>query len=45
MKTFRADCRWIAQQIGAEVDDVNMAFSRLLRLGLLEVRSAGRGGR
>ena len=36
MKTFRADCRWIAQQIGAEVDDVNMAFSRLLRLGLLE---------
>ena len=41
MKTFRADCRWIAQQIGAEVDDVNMAFSRLLRLGLVEVRSAG----
>jgi uncharacterized protein (TIGR02147 family) len=41
MKTFRADCRWIAKQIGAGVDDVNMAFSRLLRLGLLEVRSAG----
>ena len=41
MKTFRADCRWIALQIGAEVDEVNMAFSRLLRLGLLEVRSAG----
>jgi len=42
MKAFRADCRWIAQQIGAEVDEVNMAFSRLLRLGLLEVRSAGK---
>jgi hypothetical protein len=33
---FRPDCRWIVGQIGASVDDVNLALSRLLRLGLLE---------
>lgn len=41
-KGFRADCRWIAGEIGVGVDEVNMAFSRLLRLELLEVRSAGK---
>jgi hypothetical protein len=39
---FRADCRWIAEQAGTSVDEVNLAFSRLLRLGLLEVRTPDR---
>ncbi len=36
---FRADSRWLAKEIGVEVDQINMAMSRLLRLGLLEVVS------
>ena len=36
---FRPDCRWIAGQIGASVDGVNLALSRLLRLRLLEVNT------
>jgi transcriptional regulator with XRE-family HTH domain len=39
---FRADCRWIAKQIGVGVDEVNMALSRLLRLGLLEASAKGK---
>ncbi len=38
---FRSDSRWIAQQIGVDIDQVNLAFSRLLRLRLLEVRASG----
>lgn len=38
---FRADSRWIAAQSGTDVDAVNIAFSRLLRLGLIEAPSAG----
>ncbi len=38
---FRTDCRWIARRIGTSVDEVNLALSRLLRLGLLQVDSAG----
>jgi transcriptional regulator with XRE-family HTH domain len=38
---FRPDCRWIAQQIGVTVDQVNLALSRLLRLRLLQVTAAG----
>jgi transcriptional regulator with XRE-family HTH domain len=38
---FRADCRWIAEQIGVGVDEVNLALSRLLRLRLLEASAAG----
>jgi transcriptional regulator with XRE-family HTH domain len=38
---FTADCRWIAGKIGASVDAVNLALSRLLRLRLLQVNSAG----
>ena len=34
---FRPDCRWIAEQSGLSVDQVNMALSRLLRLRLLEM--------
>jgi transcriptional regulator with XRE-family HTH domain len=32
---FRADCRWIAGQLSVSVDEVNIAFSRLLRLRLI----------
>jgi len=39
---FRADCRWIAAQIGATVDQVNLAVSRLLRLRLLEIAPKGK---
>jgi transcriptional regulator with XRE-family HTH domain len=34
---FRVDCRWIAAEIGATVDQVNLALTRLLRLRLLEM--------
>jgi hypothetical protein len=36
---FRADCRWIARQIDTDVDQVNLALSRLLRLRLLEMKA------
>ena len=39
---FRADSRWIAEQLGASVDQVNVALSRLLRLRLLSMDSTGR---
>lgn len=39
---FQTDCRWIAQQIGVTVDQVNLAFNRLLRLRLMETSAAGR---
>jgi hypothetical protein len=32
---FRNDSRWIAQQAGASVDQVNIVLQRLLRLGLV----------
>jgi hypothetical protein len=38
---FRPDCRWIATQTGATVDQVNVALSRLLRLRLLEITNTG----
>lgn len=38
---FRADSRWVAEKIGVKVDDVNIALSRLLRLGLIEVTDVG----
>lgn len=34
---FRTDSRWIAQVLGITTDEVNMALSRLLHLGLLEM--------
>jgi transcriptional regulator with XRE-family HTH domain len=36
---FRADSRWLAKEIGVDVDQINLAISRLLRLGLLEADS------
>lgn len=41
-REFRPDCRWIAEQIGASVDDVNIALSRLLRLRLLQIKESGK---
>jgi transcriptional regulator with XRE-family HTH domain len=39
--TFRADSRAIATEIGVDADAVNIALSRLLRLGLLEMTAPG----
>jgi transcriptional regulator with XRE-family HTH domain len=36
-KLFRADTRWIAQRTGRNVDEVNVALARLLRLRLLSL--------
>ena len=33
---FRADCRWLAQRAGVGVDKINLALTRLLRLGLID---------
>jgi hypothetical protein len=38
---FRADVRWIAEQTGTAPDQVNIAFARLLRLGLMETTARG----
>jgi hypothetical protein len=38
---FRADCRWIANQLNVSVDEVNIAFSRLLRLRLIATNGRG----
>jgi uncharacterized protein DUF4423 len=38
---FSADCRWIAAQTGVGLDEVNLALTRLLRLGLLRMNAAG----
>ncbi len=39
---FRADVGWIARATGAGIDHVNVAFARLLRLGLVETAQDGR---
>lgn len=41
-RSFQADCRWIAVEIGTSVDQVNLALSRLLRLRLLEMAPSGK---
>ena len=33
---FHPDCRWLAAQAGVSVDEVNLALTRLLRLGLID---------
>jgi uncharacterized protein (TIGR02147 family) len=35
---FRPDTRWIARVLGITPDEVNIALTRLMRLGLLEMR-------
>src|SRR5215471_5313750 len=42
---FRADVRWIARQSEATVDEVNVAFARLLRLGLVDTPRTAAGSR
>jgi uncharacterized protein (TIGR02147 family) len=42
MEGFVPDTRWIARALDLTVDEVNMALSRLTRLGLLEMASADR---
>jgi uncharacterized protein (TIGR02147 family) len=37
LHNFKPDSRWIARVLGITADDVNLALSRLLRLGLLEM--------
>jgi uncharacterized protein (TIGR02147 family) len=39
---FKPDSRWIARVLGIEVNDVNIAIQRLLRLGLLEMQAKDR---
>jgi transcriptional regulator with XRE-family HTH domain len=39
---LRPDSRWMAEQVGVSIDQVNMAFQRLLRLRLIDTDSAGR---
>jgi transcriptional regulator with XRE-family HTH domain len=41
---FRPDCRWIAEQAGVTVDEVNLALTRLLRLGLMDGKWKDRTG-
>ena len=41
---YRADCRWIAGQAGVSVDEVNLALTRLLRLGLIDGHWKARPG-
>ncbi len=36
---FHADSRWIARTLGVSVDEVNVALQRLLRLGLLQLKT------
>jgi transcriptional regulator with XRE-family HTH domain len=38
---WRPDMRWAAQRLGVDVDQVNEALSRLLRLGLLKIDGDG----
>lgn len=38
-RDFRADSRWIAQRLKLPIADINIALQRLLRLGLLEMKS------
>jgi len=41
-QTVRGDSRTISAETGASIDDVNIAFSRLLRLGLLRTTDKGK---
>jgi uncharacterized protein (TIGR02147 family) len=42
LPSFRPNSRWIARVLGIEVDEVNVALQRLLRLGLLEMSAPDR---
>ena len=40
-KEFQPNCIWISEQTGTSIDEVNIALSRLLRLGLIELQRDG----
>ena len=42
LKDFRPDSRWIARVLGITTDEVNIALTRLIRLGLLEMTEPGK---
>lgn len=42
LDSFQPDSRWIARVLGNDVDEVNVAIQRLLRLGLLEMVASDR---
>jgi uncharacterized protein (TIGR02147 family) len=42
LQNFKPDSRWIARVLGLNPDDVNIALSRLVRLGLLKMESRER---
>ena len=42
LASFRPDVRWIARVLDVPVDDVNVAVTRLARLGLLDMQSRTR---
>lgn len=42
LTSFRPDVRWIARVLDVPIDDVNVAITRLTRLGLLDMRSRDR---
>ena len=43
LENFEPDSRWIARVLGITTDEVNLALTRLLRLGLLEMAQRGYG--
>ena len=43
-RNFHPDCRWLAGQTGVTVDEVNLALTRLLRLGLIDGQWKDRTG-
>ena len=42
LASFRPDVRWIARVLDVPVDDVNVAITRLVRLGLLDMQAPTR---
>jgi uncharacterized protein (TIGR02147 family) len=42
LRDFKPDSRWIARVLGITTDEVNLAVTRLVRLGLLEMASRSR---
>jgi transcriptional regulator with XRE-family HTH domain len=39
---FRADSRWLGEALGVSTDEVNVALTRLVRLGILRMEARGR---
>jgi transcriptional regulator with XRE-family HTH domain len=42
LQSFKTDSRWIAHTLGISVEEVNIAIQRLVRLGLLQMKSPHR---